>query len=48
MRHWHRLPRKAVGASSLEASRPGWIGPRQAELVVGNPDHGWGLELEDF
>lgn len=22
--HWHRLPREAMGASSLRHSRPGW------------------------
>jgi len=24
--HWHRLPREAVAAPSLQCTRPGWMG----------------------
>jgi len=27
VRHWHRLPREAVGKASLRLLRPCWMGP---------------------
>jgi len=41
--YWHRLPRGAVDALSLEVFRPGWVGPGQPELVGGSPAHGRAL-----
>jgi len=37
-------PREAVDDYSWRSLRPGWMGPRQPELVGGSPAHGrgWG------
>ena len=40
MRHWHRLPREAVDAPSLEG---GWMGFEQPGLVEAVPAHGRGI-----
>jgi len=42
MRPWHWCPELWV-PHPWRYSRPGWVGPRQPELVGGSPAHGWGL-----
>ena len=38
-----QLPREAVVPHPWRRSRPGWMGPRAAELLGGSPVHGRGL-----
>jgi len=51
VRHWHRLPREAVAAPSLEVFKArfkvGWSS-EQPGLVEGVPAHGRELEPDDL
>lgn len=40
VRHWHSLPREAVGAHPWRSSSPGWRGPWAPDLVGSNLAHG--------
>jgi len=47
VRHWHRLPRDAVVAPSLEIFKATLDGvTEQPELVGGNPAYSRGLEVD--
>ena len=46
--HWNRLPKEAVGAPSLQAFKARLdVGSGQPGLVVGDPAHSRGLELDE-
>jgi len=40
VRHWHKLPREAVDAPSLEVLKARLDGPWAAELLGGSPAYG--------